>query len=217
MRPPNFDQHCKACHRLGIEGYDEQIEHGIASSQIASKLESLIRSTKPKALPQSLDPSKIESLTANRPRLPRPVELQWPRAEIVVESNPQERLRQAMVALRRNCHQCHGFVELPSRRNPLPDVLPANIKSQKENDPWMPGARFDHRTHDTFGMKCTECHFLGDKPGLTVLLSETSKDVLIPKRQVCLACHTEDAKDTAEARSRGGTSCLLCHNYHRLN
>ena len=66
--------------------------------------------------------------------------------------------------------------------------------------PWMPHARFDHKTHRQ--AECTSCH--------DVAKSKQASDVAMPTIERCRECHGGSRPTEGKVTS----NCLLCHGFH---
>ena len=74
------------------------------------------------------------------------------------------------------------------------------IKPTLMNQYWFPAAKFPHDRHTT--SKCETCH--------DIEKSESSADISIPNKQVCLKCHAGTKPTTNKINS----SCKYCHTFH---
>jgi len=86
------------------------------------------------------------------------------------------------------CAYCH---EVAPSGNEVPQVTIPTIP-----DRWLIRARFDHGKH--FKVACATCHDTEH--------SRQTSDILLPSKQTCAACHSE----------QGGVAhdCSTCHGYH---
>jgi hypothetical protein len=92
----------------------------------------------------------------------------------------------------RKCVYCHEVarVSWPARVSPIHGRFPTG-------DPWLARGEFNHRRHRA--VACESCH-------TTARASTKTADVLIPRIETCLPCHSD---------SRAGLDrCALCHLYH---
>lgn len=97
----------------------------------------------------------------------------------------REAQRRAATQFDVSCGTCHGDGE--------------EIRSVALATMWYVGAGFDHASHAT--QACSQCHDASD--------SERAEDILIPPRDVCLPCHSQEHGPVPLA-------CLDCHRYHPL-
>ncbi|MDH5264924.1 MAG: hypothetical protein OEX21_09270, partial [Betaproteobacteria bacterium] len=95
----------------------------------------------------------------------------------------------------RVCRTCHEVVEKAGPEGPGWDVAPI-----RQNNRWMPHARFDHASHAQ--SKCADCH--------DVAKSKRSADVAMPTIEGCRECHG----GSRPAERKVTSNCLLCHGFH---
>jgi predicted CXXCH cytochrome family protein len=95
----------------------------------------------------------------------------------------------------RVCRTCHEVVQKGTPEAPDWDVAPV-----RQNNRWMPHARFDHASHRQ--AKCSSCH--------DVAKSKRSADVSMPTIQGCRECHG----GSQPAEKKITSNCLLCHGFH---
>jgi predicted CXXCH cytochrome family protein len=67
---------------------------------------------------------------------------------------------------------------------------------------FFPKARFDHASHRTGNVKCTDCH--------AVEQSHSSADVAMPDIAKCRECHAGNEP----AGNRVASTCIACHGFH---
>ena len=95
----------------------------------------------------------------------------------------REASRRAAAQFDISCQTCHGG-----------GVQPVALATM-----WYVAARFDHASHST--QACSECHDASD--------SRRAEDILIPPRDACLTCHSQDHGPVPLV-------CLDCHRFHPL-
>jgi hypothetical protein len=91
------------------------------------------------------------------------------------------------------CFLCHLQTDASA-----PGELPA-LQQTKIPKRWLERGGFAHRAHDM--LACPTCHE-------AALKSEATRDINLPKKELCLRCHVDGAPQSA------GTDCMLCHLYH---
>jgi hypothetical protein len=98
--------------------------------------------------------------------------------------------------------------------------LPA-IRRPRLPDRWYVHSEFDHDSHRMMG--CVDCHSGGDVGGggggagkgvPNIFASRSTGDVLMPRLDVCLKCHSE-RPDAGGRLASAGADCLTCHVYHQ--
>ncbi|MEO8358999.1 MAG: FHA domain-containing protein [Vicinamibacteria bacterium] len=98
----------------------------------------------------------------------------------------------------RVCIQCHEVSRVQGRSavDPAWTIKPVRITSY-----WLPGANFDHRSHQQ--ATCETCH--------KVRQSTTSADIAIPNLATCQTCHAGEKPAPGKLFS----PCQTCHSFHR--
>lgn len=98
--------------------------------------------------------------------------------------------------------------------------LPA-IRRPRLPDRWYVHSEFDHDSHRMMG--CVDCHSGNADGGVdggagkgvpNIFASRSTGDVLMPRIEVCLKCHSE-RPNAAEGLASAGADCLTCHVYHQ--
>ena len=97
----------------------------------------------------------------------------------------REARRRAATQFDISCGSCHGQGDA--------------IRSVALATMWYVRAGFDHASHAT--QACSQCHDASN--------SERAEDILIPPRDVCLPCHSQDHGPVPLV-------CLDCHRFHPL-
>jgi predicted CXXCH cytochrome family protein len=95
----------------------------------------------------------------------------------------------------RLCRTCHEI-----QRSEGDKGVDWNVAQVRANGAWMPGARFDHKSHAQ--AKCSSCH--------DVSKSKRSADVAMPAIEGCRECHG----GSRPAEKKVTSNCLLCHGFH---
>jgi len=95
----------------------------------------------------------------------------------------------------RVCRTCHEITQKDG-----PDGAQWGVAAVRQNNRWMPGARFDHKSHAQ--SKCSDCH--------DVSKSRRSADVAMPTLQGCRECHG----GSTPVEKKVTSNCLLCHGFH---
>jgi predicted CXXCH cytochrome family protein len=95
----------------------------------------------------------------------------------------------------RLCRTCHEIQRSEGDRG-----VDWNVARVRANRAWMPGARFDHKSHAQ--TKCSSCH--------DVSKSKRSADVAMPAIESCRECHG----GSRPAEKKVTSNCLLCHGFH---
>jgi hypothetical protein len=207
MRPIRYEEHCRRCHAL-----EWTVEHGENESKQMTTLKlphrepELVRGAIRQQLAQLVSAisdvrgqnggatsnAVIEELlsTPGLPQ-PRPVlegELAWVNQQL-------QRAEHAVFGheAKGGCRFCHTVTHENAQWQIVPPAVP---------DRWLLHSRFDHQRHRTVS-SCEHCH--------TVSASTSTVDILLPKIEVCQACHRP-----ADGRGGGGarTDCVECHDYH---
>ena len=185
MAPPEFAQHCAACHTLQFDQRfgNEQVPHERPEAVHAFLLKRFgdYIAHHPEAIHEVNPPGREIPERARVVRVARNasewVQLRTEDAEWLLWS--------------KTCKQCHTL----NPGGPLPEVAKANLTTR-----WLSHAEFDHQAHRM--MTCTSCH-------ANTRNSRETSDVLLPGIQTCQQCHREDKpKEAAEGR------CFECHQYH---
>lgn len=119
-----------------------------------------------------------------------------------IKQTPVEYIRNSTEStarrLSKKCDHCHVTKTDPeTSEKPPPFFSRFKVSAPGVVKRWYNHARFSHKAHAPWA--CTACHD-------GTMTSKTSADVIIPGRQICLTCHTEQ---------KGARSlCVECHTYH---
>jgi len=196
MLPITYENQCRTCHPLSYESDSaDVVPHGQSPGQIRRWLQGnyvgQYLEHNPQLLEQYLPPRPLPGA----PSLP---------LQETARKRIDHRVAVAEAMLSQAvCGKCH--LCLPSDRPGLAAVVPPQIPQA-----WLNYARFDHSAHRA--VNCRQCHprAYADDPQA----SRRSSDVLIPRRDTCLACHGP-RRVTAEGLQGGARfDCAECHQYH---
>ncbi|HUG92699.1 MAG TPA: cytochrome c3 family protein [Planctomycetaceae bacterium] len=219
MQPINYEKHCASCHPLYfdvnqhagltvphetpdlVRGYLTELYTLQALSQPAGADGGAADAVPQRPLPGRSSREKLSDAQASE------VQSRVAAAEQAVLDHTHRLL--ALEGTAGGCRYCHEIVpgDAPGAYNWK--VVPPNIP-----DRWYKHSVFRHDSHRMLG--CTECH-KNAADGTSVLESSSTGDVLVPKIEVCLQCHTRsrDSQDRAWSRFGGArTDCVECHVYH---
>ncbi len=227
MEPIQYEQHCATCHPLQysemLSSGGRPLRHGVELDTVLVDAHArLQRFASEEYRRRAADP---DALAAELPRLPDKQHETAPaggdrqewQQRFVEQYEP--RLQRTIV---HGCSHCHFFDE----ENKEGDgralrVIPPQLPSR-----WMLHSRFRHDKH--LGYACVVCHdpayldktneLLRTEAAATradeerLLVSESTRDILMPSIAVCQKCHT----DTAGANRWGqaASDCVECHRYH---
>lgn len=240
MQPIVFEVHCRACHRLNFDARPEipEIPHGLNVEDTKAFLFGVFASrqkinmadgkpvedqpaAKPEAKPQDQPPARVfpgRQLRALESA--REAEIQdlltkqvAAATDVLFVRSDLDKAMKLAYPGKRLCGECHHFKDgagtVPYADKPLPVVSP-NIKMV-----WYPRAKFNHASHRA--MKCDDCHKEArDLEGPSGV--DTSKLVMIPKKDVCVRCHAAETVATIDGVKQhlGGArhDCAECHRFH---
>jgi predicted CXXCH cytochrome family protein len=203
-----YEQACAECHPLNVRIVAEPSDAAVRES-----VEAFCRQPAPHAAPALVsavlrerlrllaqqhpsvgmsDPASepLRSLPGRRPEPLIPRDLaEW------VDSQTSK-VRQLLFDSAGGCRYCH------IAKGDRPEGL-APVEYERTNLPvsWFPYAKFSHAKHGL--MACSDCH---DQ----ARTSTRTRDVLMPTKQLCVACHSSQGSPRGHAR----TDCLECHEYH---
>lgn len=238
MKPISYDQHCAGCHPLGAqlvagtagarwrwgeqmrklasEFSRERVAHprlryrpgqegverakrellpgGKGPEQVRASLRDnltrFITSDKNRAFLGEVaggDPLRLPPDRDPAPAVLRKAEFQW-------VNEQQVEIEQIVFNGAGGCGYCHKQKGPATRGGELAEFEHPNIPER-----WWRRAKFRHDSHRM--MDCAKCHQGVEK-------SKQTKDVLLPKMDACLECHTHGAANRARS------SCMDCHSYH---
>ena len=134
---------------------------------------------------------------------------------------PKSNANQTMTA----CAKCHDVK--PGEGNATPTVAHSAIA-----DRWLTRGPFTHLPHEH--LDCAECHASPQLSVASAYKSARTADILMPKKEMCAACHRPLDRDkiepipanydrtqiraavTAKQRREGGVKddCQSCHQFH---
>jgi predicted CXXCH cytochrome family protein len=192
MLPITYENQCQACHPLykvpGIVQHRQTPEE-IRTALYRAFAEDYVRG----------NPKLLETPFVPPEPLPniRPTEAETVARVIQAEINTAQRELSQVY-----CVTCH---DLDATKPGLPPVVPTQVRQV-----WYEHAKFDHRAHRA--MDCRQCH-----PGVypdDPRPSRESKDLLLPKLEVCLQCHSPPSGSGSASRGGARFDCVECHRYH---
>jgi len=96
------------------------------------------------------------------------------------------------------CAYCHEVIEAETQ-----SAFTWRVKPLLINQDWFSKARFKHESHRT--QKCLSCH--------KVEQSQSSEDVAMPDKKVCLSCHSGNTPK----HKRIASGCTPCHDFHNAH
>jgi hypothetical protein len=190
MRPINYQEHCAACHPLGLQ---------IAGSQglvieAPHKAPAIVRA----ALREDLThhAQDVQARTPGSGDAIPPLPGRLPGQQVIKEQSDwvSEQLARAERVLfdgPAGCTRCHLVKERRGARG-LPKYQTTEIPKR-----WLEHGAFSHRGHRM--VQCASCHEKAQT-------SKETSDVLLPHADSCRQCH----HPPGGARS----DCVLCHHYH---
>lgn len=203
MLPIDYEKHCGGCH--------------------AHRIHALARGEVPHDSPEAIRAFLFRYFNEHSPELgAEAVELSaLPERRPWLDEDPLERAIRGRVAAEEailygrrrvegysRCEQCHHLVPGVTASVPglaaLPSVAPPEIPRR-----WFSKALFNHRDHFSSRIECRHCHFVHSESGSEKpagpIASVSATDVLIPRLETCLECHT-DGKES--------NNCAFCHTFH---
>jgi Cytochrome c7 and related cytochrome c len=195
FEPISMAKHCQECHRLEIEPAvtAREAPHGKPADAVAM-IEEFYATLALKGVPDSFQ----KAFGVPGEGLLRRVG--------ATEGERQDALRLAtrkahQVAVDlfevRVCKTCHEVEREARGKAAAPSWRIAPVRAANR---WMPGARFDHRSHAQ--SKCADCH--------DVARSKSGDDVAMPGIETCRECHGGSHPQSGKVTS----NCLLCHDFH---
>ena len=210
---PNYEQHCKACHRLDYEPGSTDpgkvVEHGLSPTQIREFLVD-----KYSGAGEQREALFVEPLRLRRPLPGTPPNEATGKDDRAAAESAVSR---AEAHLRKRCFQCHrppadGDPRLPEVRDvPWSKSTNAPVTILRES-------QFSHKAHAFARIDCTVCHsLLGRSKTMNSAdaadsVDRRGSDITIPDIDNCKKCHSSRVAKTAIQAS---TNCVTCHRYHR--
>jgi hypothetical protein len=196
MKPVTYDNACAACHPLTLPYLKEKLPHGKQPKEyldiLASRNPTLPKEQPARRTPPPLPGSSLASASEATPASNRTE--QWQREAVLL-----------LFRGKTTCGECHNSsVRFPDVAQP--DVRSAIVQfdqAPKIPSLWFKHARFDHNAHGKGVADCKDCH-------AKAYTSAHSSDILIPKQENCLNCHSP----TASGPHRGRSDCAECHYFH---
>jgi hypothetical protein len=212
MQQINYDRHCQSCHPLAVQligGWKGEEMEGLvrpfsrapaphpSPTQAPEMVRGAIRDRLARFIMQEANARAIlRAPAAVEPERPIPGAGRPP--PLTEEAHAwvnrqQEQVERLLFDGAGGCKFCHQEKTTPAtRRDGLPDYHRSNIRTR-----WLEHAVFSHKSHRL--LSCTECHAAPN--------SARHTDVLLPRLETCLKCHS--------ARERKARSdCVECHTYH---
>jgi hypothetical protein len=212
MLPINFERHCQSCHPLGVQLMGDwkvslreaacRFSEKPAPHPVAGETAEAVRAALRERLTHFiLQPQNKPFLGESAERdLRRPLP-GWSRVEPVPPRefawvNQQlEQIEHVLFDGGGGCTHCHQEKTNPAKRpNGLPEYQSPGLLNV-----WYEHSVFSHDSHKS--LQCEQCHE-------NVLRSAKASDVLMPRQETCLRCHSNEQQ--ASARS----DCVECHIYH---
>jgi hypothetical protein len=197
IKPISFDAHCRDCHALTFDENmpDAQVPHGDAEAVYPALLTEY---SKLIALGGGVLRREQEREDVGR-MFPstRPKDA----SSIVVRGSAVDNARNAERQLftKTGCFLCHSYSEKdPTEKTEINSHF--HVQEPRIPDVWLTKARFSHGAHEPF--TCESCHE-GTRN------STKTRDVLLPKVELCQQCHAE-GKGPGYVES----GCAECHSYH---
>ncbi|MBT8445897.1 MAG: hypothetical protein KJO38_02035, partial [Gammaproteobacteria bacterium] len=197
FEPVRMDSHCRSCHQLNFDPFEPDIElpHGntraafeaMEAHFIREFTDPLLRAERARSKPRRLPGKRMGEASCEGDGL---------------DCGRKEAAREAGYQFAdTGCVTCHE-VRDTGAAEPIDRwfVHPVRLTTD-----WYSEARFDHRSHLSLGgtrgdEACTACHAADT--------STEAHEVLIPERDNCLQCHSDE-------RSELAVDCVACHRFHR--
>jgi hypothetical protein len=229
MLPVSYELHCRACHPLSYSGRTEPavvapsdnqagrfaaqpgetVPHGWTDAQLRKYLERVLAMQLVNHPDSDVRGKPLPSAVKNQPPpnspLPNKTSQPHPQAHTIGDYLDQE-LNDRVSVLRNECSVCHV-----AKSSEGLDVEPVSISRR-----WLEQAKFNHTAHSRW--KCTECHAVETLEQLPadpkIIAAYDSAEKLIPKKEVCLECHSPPRGSGAEATGGARFDCIECHRYH---
>lgn len=193
----SMDKHCRSCHGLSFDVLDPALElpHGDLRAAITAMEAHFIR--------EFTDPALRAERAGQKPRrVPGKREAAATCEGSGLECGRAEALKEAEFQFEQTgCITCHEVLDTGAE-----DIFDRwYVQPIRITGDWYPKSRFDHSSHlslawDESTEVCEACH--------EASASDDARDILIPGRDNCLACHAED-QDSADV------GCVGCHAFHQ--
>jgi hypothetical protein len=196
MQPVTMEAHCADCHRLDFDPAFP--EATVPHTEAATVLRRLIEYYSRSYLELYPDPAATAT-SARSVRVPGRVTDVRERERLLQQARQRAFAVARDLFERRTCHDCHE-IRATGRADDPWEVEPAEL-----NTVWMPGARFDHGSHQTTLSGCDTCH--------EAAKSRAASDVLMPDIETCRDCHgSGDPHRNPPDKVLSG--CTMCHGFH---
>lgn len=216
-----YEQHCRACHRLGFDPAVPELEipHGLQPDQVKNFLWGAYanRATTQQATANDTSGETNqadESLRVFPGRNLRVTHQQLRNATAKNVESAEDFLYRKELATadkliysgKRICGECHHYEE-PEMDDAQPPTFAAPKRIVAPNVPeiWFTHAKFDHHAHR--GVTCIDCHQQAEK-------SETSGDLMLPGMMTCAKCHSPSQGSGPTLTGGARFHCTECHRYH---
>jgi hypothetical protein len=214
--PINYEQHCKACHPLTFSSNEQlknvEIPHHLQPEQMRAFLEGAFAKVRGEQVKKAKKGSDTP-LPGQDPDEERVREQIGRDAQAGLAFAFQERAEQA--GKNTNCRVCHYTEEVKVAAGGKESVK-RTIVAPNVPKVWFEHAKFSHKAHHA--VDCLSCHGAARngtaKPEVGAESSTTKDDVLIPRKENCVQCHSP-ARTVSGVKMGGVRSdCVTCHSYH---
>lgn len=193
--PVTMQKNCQECHKLEFEPAvtTREVPHGNAR-----EAKTVIHEFYANLALNGVKDSFVKAFGVEGEgllrRIGEPTEAQR-KVALNMASQKAERVAQELFDVR-SCKTCHAVTR--TEKPDGPDWAVAKIRA---NNLWMPGSRFDHKSHAQSA--CTDCH--------AVTKSKSATDVAMPAIDTCRECH---GGSTHSLEKTITSNCLMCHGFH---
>jgi hypothetical protein len=217
MVPITYENECRACHPLTFDRRSESdpqagllaVPHGLQPAAVrdfvwgAYANEYVARQGKPQGIINRPLPGSGPALEADvRNAVNREV-------QALEKYLYRDRLSQAEKILfrgRQTCGECHSYESNAGQ------TVPARIMPTSVPEVWFQHARFDHAAHRA--VACRDCHPQAYQAYADAAAPAASGTVMLPGRDVCLACHGPTSAGKDGPRGGARFDCVECHRFH---
>ena len=195
FQPVTMEKNCKECHRLEFEPAvtTREVPHGNAREAKVVVEEFYANLALNGVKDSFVKAFGVESEGLLR-RVGEPTEAER-KVALNMAGKKAEKVAHELFEVR-SCKTCHEVT-----RTDKPDGADWSVAKIRANNLWMPGSRFDHKSHAQSA--CTDCH--------AVAKSKSATDVAMPTIEDCRKCHG-GSKHTLEKKIT--SNCLMCHGFH---
>jgi predicted CXXCH cytochrome family protein len=194
MKPIAFETMCHECHQLGFDTLapDREVPHAKIEAVIYTLDEFYAR----RGLEGGYADARAPTVVQERRRPGAPPLSRQEQVEALAWARDRAREAAKTLFTGKACVTCHTVTP------PSPAGADWKIAPVRVSGVWYVEANFTHDKHVT--MDCADCHAAAGK-------SKASNDLLIPGIDNCRQCHAG-----ANASSKVASTCIACHDYHRL-